>query len=434
MATATGKTFTALACVDRLIKEEKVGIIIVTPQNTLTQQWIKDNLKSFNLKGFEVFGTNKKVLDSLANAILDINSNEINYFIAGTTYDTFSKDKFIDVVKKSEVPLLLIADEVHSVASPERKKGLIPRYDYRLGLSATPTRYMDGEGTKIIYDFFYKSKFDAKKGDTYTFDIKRAINEVNPDTNETYLTPYEYYPFICELTSNEYIDYIDLSKKISRAYYIAKEKDDYDTYNRLLNIRKDIIKNAFNKISTSKNILMAIPKIQNSLFFLDTENQIQDLKNMINEQFPFVTYKTFTTKSFGGNKDSKYGMLKDFSKGEYDMLLSINCFTEGIDVPSVEVGIFLASSTNPKEFIQRRGRVLRRFPGKEKAIIYDIIVSPGIKKEKMNKEDLNIAKSLLIPELKRYKVFAEDSSNYTDNYKIVLRLLEKYGIDYKRDL
>jgi len=433
MATGTGKTITALACVDRLKKEEeKLGIIIVTPQNTITNQWVERNLKDFNFHGEEVYGCSKRNLDRLANKILDLNNDNISYFIIGTTYDTFCKDKFIEQINKCEAPLLLIADEVHSVATPERNKGLLNIYDYRLGLSATPKRYFDDEGTNLIYDYFYKSNYNEKEGDTYIFDIGRAIQEKNPDTGKTYLTSYDYHPYLCELTSNEFFEFEEYTKKIGREYHLAKKTGDYRRYNLLLNRRKDIIKNANNKIRVCKRILKDIQVIKNCLFFLDTEEQIRKLKDMIDKEFPYIIYKTFTTKSFQGKKDLKFKYLEEFSNGDYDVLLSIDCFSEGLDVPSIKIAIFIASSTNPKEFIQRRGRVLRNYPGKEKAVIYDIVVIPPIKTSNISREELKLAKSLLIPELKRYKVFTADSSNKIDNFEMVEDILNRYQIDFSK--
>lgn len=436
MATGTGKTYAALGCAKAVIEREPVGIIIVTPQNTLTEQWISRDLPDFGFSGECVFGCSKSSLDVLANKILDINSKFIDYFFIGTTYSTFCKDKFIDELKKCNVNLLLISDEVHSSAADEARNGLVDLYKYRLGLSATPRRYMDDDGTALIYDYFYKFLYDPKQGDTYVFDLKRALTEVNPDDLEgrPYLAPYEYFIFECPLTPQEFLKYEDWTKQIRRAYYIAKENGDFTKYKWLLNQRKDLMKNAHNKIDVCLKMISKFDPMDHALFFLDTNEQIKQLKIELTEKFPYFICKTFTTEVFSAGVDKRQ-LLSEFSEGTSNGLLSIGCFNEGIDVPSTRFALFIASSTNPKEFVQRRGRVLRWAPGKTKAIICDVLVTPGISDaSSLSQEEIDLCKSVLVPELQRYKIFSEDSLNMSESFKFITPLLNKYRINYEVDL
>ena len=196
MATGTGKTYTAIGCIQNIIQEEKIGIIITTPQDTLTNQWAQDNLKKFNLDCETLFGTQKSELDKIANNLMDIELGEKKYFIICTTFQTFCKETFINEINKSNIKLFLICDEAHGIGAPEYRKGLVDKYTYRLGLTATPNRYGDEDGTNYIYDYFYKGNYNEKDGHTYFFDLKRAIRE-------GFLTEYDYYPYFCTLTQDE---------------------------------------------------------------------------------------------------------------------------------------------------------------------------------------------------------------------------------------
>ena len=424
MATGTGKTYVGCACIDEVInKEKKVGVVIVAPQEPIVNQWIGHDLLDFQLFGETVFGTSKRQLDRLMNKILDVKNGRESYFIIGTSYDTFCKEEFTRIISSCDFPLLLIADEVHAVGTAIRENGLLSDYTYRLGLSATPRR-RDERGTEIIYDYFYRGKFDEKIGDTFIFSLSRAIRE-------KYLTEYSYYPYVCELTDVEYNKYSRLSKQLSQAYAIAKQTNDYAKYEHLTNIRKDIIKNAENKISVCERIIGDLKQLDHCLFFLDSERQIDRLCEILDKKFPNITYKIFTSRQLPTAKE-KMVVLMDFDTGRYPALLSIGCFNEGINVKSTRTAFFVASSTNPREFIQRRGRVLRISPGKVKATIFDIIVVPP--KGKIQKYGFDsIATSLVKPEIERFSTFYEDCDNQYEalNKSGIKDILSQSGLGVK---
>jgi superfamily II DNA or RNA helicase len=424
MATGTGKTYTALGCIQELIKnKEKLGIVIVTPQNSITSQWI-DSLKSFNLECSEISGCSFKELSIIANNIMDLKLDNKDYFIIGTTYDTYYQEKFINELNKFKGKLMIVADEVHNAGTDCYQKGLLEKYTYRLGLSATPERYFDKEGSKYIYNYFYKGNFDQKEGETYSLDISDAIKTINPSTGETFLVPYEYYFHICELTVDEFELFEVYSKKIARLSAILKDNKNNDKkgLSILMNQRKKILKAAQNKINICDEIMEKSENLKKTLFFLDTNEQINKLIVLVNKKYPFLIYRVFTSEAFEGNKKKKNLILEDFKKGNFDTLFSINCFTEGVDVPSVEKAILVASSTNPKEFVQRRGRVLRRYKGKKRAIINDILVFPP------KGRDPIISEKLVNSEVIRCKIFLKDALNSENITKLLNDKLSEYGI------
>ena len=86
-------------------------------------------------------------------------------------------------------------------------------------------------------------------------------------------------------------------------------------------------------------------------------------------------------------------------------MVSIRCLDEGVDIPAVDHALILASSQNPRQFIQRRGRVLRKAPWKHIAAIHDAIVVP------VSLEDEPEQTSLLKSEFVRAIEFSKSALN-----------------------
>jgi len=262
MATGTGKTFTALGCLKNILdKENKLITVISCPYDHLVKQW-NDEIEKFGIDYDVVIAdsSNPNWKNELANNIYDVENDVIDKLIILTTHNTFSNNDFITIIQKINIKLFLIADEVHGIGAEERKKGMIPSYYYRLGLSATPKRYFDILGTEKIFDYF--------GGTVFEFSLKEAITSINPDTGETYLTPYEYNPYFTELTDEEFIEYEKETKKIARFYYSSKNNEEKEKWLNLLCIkRQEIIKNAFNKYELFKKILKELGEVKFCLVY-----------------------------------------------------------------------------------------------------------------------------------------------------------------------
>ena len=286
---------------------------------------------------------------------------------------------------------------------------MIEDYNYRLGLSATPKRWFDEEGTQAIYDYF---------GDVvYDFDIKRALTDINPDTGKTYLTPYYYYPIIVDLTSEEYSEYRDLSTKIAQA--IARKKNNHEkiSLSALCNRRQRIINNAENKYCEFRKLLKEHENIDKLIVYC-SDKQIDKVQEILNEEDIIpqhrFTHKESSSKTMKELFSERESILHNFEKGNYKALVAIKCLDEGVDVPVAENAIILSSTSNPREHVQRRGRILRNAPGKDHATIYDFLVFP--------KEKTDIGSKIMKKEIKRYKEFAELAINSLD----CLEILDKY--------
>jgi superfamily II DNA or RNA helicase len=418
MATGTGKTFTALGCVKEINKEiGDLVVVISVPYTHLVKQWL-DNINDFDMD-FETLiadSSNYKWKSELMDKSYDIRNKVLNKLIILTTHTTFAMPDFIDRIKKIQYPILLICDEVHGIGSIERRKGLIGElYKYRLGLSATPSRWFDEEGTDTIMEFF--------KDTVYEFSLKKAINTINPDTGKTFLVKYDYIPLFVKLTESELQEYEEQTKKIARSFFVTKDKKEKDELFNLLCIkRQKIITNSREKYHVFKELIKKIIPVNDCLVYVSPE-QMDRVQSIISE-FDVRQHK-FTSEE-GIKPEDKYGglserdfLLKEFEKRNYSILVAMKCLDEGVDVKSARTAIILASTGNPKEYIQRRGRILRPYPNKDKAVIYDFIVVPPIKN--INIEELHaIEMKIFEKEMKRYKEFADSADNRVDCLKKVI--------------
>lgn len=425
MATGTGKTFTALGCLKKLMEDEKrLVTVIACPYSHLVKQW-EDNIKDFDISSDSIIAdsSNPNWKDELMDKVYDIKNEISDRLIILTTHVTLSINDFIKIIKNVNCNLFLIVDEVHGIGAPERKKALIENYHMRLGLSATPRRWLDEEGTEDIFKYF---------GDTiFEFSLKKAINTLNPDTGKTYLVSYEYKPYFIELTDEELQKYEEETEKIARSYFKTNNKKEKNKLFTLLCIkRQKIIENAVNKYTAFKKILDEISEIRDCLVYCSPQ-QIDTVQEILNErdviQCRFTNREGTTSREGYDGISERQFILKKFAEGTYKALVAMKCLDEGVDVPPVKIAIILASTGNPRQYIQRRGRVLRHFLGKEKAIIYDIIVVPSLTSS-INHQLLELERKILEKELKRYCEFADSALNTLECLNKIYNIEEKYHI------
>jgi superfamily II DNA or RNA helicase len=411
MATGTGKTYAALGCISKISEMNKYVITCIScPYQHLIQQWKKEIGKFGTLydKLIIADSSNPEWKNNLANALMDVSLGYISKLIIITTHDTLSSKNFIKIMGqyKSKSKLFIVADEVHGLGSQERRKGLIGDYEFRLGLSATPKRWFDLPGTKILYEYF---------GDTiYEFGLEKAINTINPDTGKTYLAPYRYNIKFASLSEEELEDYITKTAKIMRLWKRKNSEDDQNIYlEQLLFGRANIIKNAESKYEEFKKILKTLPSpIKYTLVYCSPQ-QIEIVMKLLKDQGIYAhrfTMEEGTTPSrnFRGLSEREY-LLEEFSKGKYQALVAMRCLDEGVDVPPARTAILLSSSGNPREYIQRIGRVIRRFQGKLEATIYDIVVIPNL--TALTPEIRDIEKKIIEKELTRYEEISKHAIN-----------------------
>lgn len=403
MATGTGKTRTAIGCLKYLLeKEEKIIIIISTPQSTLSLQWKKDieDLEVIIDKSIIADSTNKNWRSDLEEGILDLDLDLIENLAIFTTHVTSSKDYFIYILEKFKGKILFIGDEVHALGAEKLKNALDERYFYRIGLSATPSRWFDDIGSKYIENYF--------GNDSYIFDIERALLTTNPLTQRSYLVNYYYNLIFVNLTKDEQIEYDILTKKIIK-YGFSDESKCIENRNRLLIKRSKIIKNAYKKYEKFSELMKELKNEYNIIIFVSDQqiNEIILILNSLGVRFTKITQdiKTNRIKRLN-NRSMREEIIKDFKEKKYQVLIAIKCLDEGIDIPTADTAILLSNTTNPREYIQRIGRVIRDYPNKANARIYDFIVSAENKIEK---------DSILEKEKIRVMEISKHSLNYNEN-------------------
>ncbi len=416
MATGTGKTFTAIGCIDRLrTKHKKLFVVVAAPYTNLVDQW-EDELKKWRIPSIKLEEGWTKILRREISAINKTENNQLTVVIC--THAKFSTDNLIKNIEKCNAKTLLIVDEAHHVGAGntledveelilEKKdltqgarRGLSDKYDFRLALSATIVRYFDDEGTDYLRNYFSGTKTDNNGKPLSTvinFDLKRAINECSncKESRENcscgefkgYLCGYYYHPHFIELTATEFDEYKRLTYEAIR-YLKSKNPGTKSMGQNKIIQRSRVIRDAAQKIPTFIKIMKSFTKIKHLLVFY-SEKQYDEIDKILEKSSETLGYArpVFKKITHDSPKDKrkrkKY--LRDFAKEDYDMILANKVLDEGMDVPEAKSCIILASTGNPTQFVQRRGRVLRQFDDlyldgttKTHANIYDVLVRPNL--------------------------------------------------------
>lgn len=440
MATGTGKTITSLNCLLEIYKRwGYYKAMILVPTITLVDQW-EVECKKFNFDNItKVCSKTKNWKSSVANLrMLEMSgaNDKLSYIIIATYASFVRSNIFPELNKFPKQKLLLIADEAHNMGSGQMINRLneIP-YLRRIGLSATPERQYDESGNKILMNFFGCE-------DNYTFEYSMA-----EAIEKEALCRYYYYPHIVKLTELEMLEYVELSKKIVKMMSF-KDTDSQEMLKRLLLKRKRIIHKAENKKDVFRQIIQTQMEEKGNLKYtlvyvpegnkpddnqadvfdtMDTLPTDEDTAHLIDEYTSIVrdADSHIIVRQFTSDSKDREPMLKDFSNGSIDVLTSMKCLDEGVDVPRAELAIFCASTGNPRQFIQRRGRVLRTHKDKHTATIHDLIVVPD---NCFESECYDLERSLVKSELLRVRDFAVLSENLNDTDKELEDVLNHYNL------
>lgn len=420
MATGTGKTITALSTAVKVFETTRfLGLVIICPFVDLVEQWAKE-ARRFGLKPTLAYESRNRWEERLNQEIVSFNMGISKVFCAIMTNNTFLTSTMQETLLKIKRPSMLIADEMHHLGAKYTLEKLPANIKYRLGLSATPNRWYDEEGTIGLHQYF-------KPGVVFKFGLKNAIKE-------GFLTPYDYHPHIVCLTEEEHNAYYEVTRKISLAIYQSGlEKVDLndDKLRSLLIERARILGKAMNKLALLKELVK--PKIHttHNIFYcgdskIENERQIELVIKLLGRELGMNVHP-FTSQE---DKETRRKLLQMFSDGNIQGLVAIRCLDEGVDIPATQTAYILASSTNPKEFIQRRGRILRKYPGKDKGIIHDFIVVPRNPDEidLIDESVFNIERKLAKRELSRVIEFSKLAANGPQAMEQLLKLQQAYHL------
>lgn len=435
MATGTGKTYTALAAVSKLFadKQQNLAVIIICPYQHLVEQW-KEDIVAFGMKPIVCYSASsqRNCRERLKTAVTSFNLGVQDHFCMVSTNATFSIDYVQDLMAKLTGNVVLVVDEAHNFGAENLSQTLLPHIPYRLALSATIDRHGDPEGTQKLYDYF------GEKCIEYT--LKDAIDN-------DMLTPYYYHPIPVSLNEEELGNYLDLTNKIRKNVHADKDgKVKLSEYAKMLLIKRArIVAGATEKIGTLRRLMKNYKDDNQILVYcgattmhdvdyqegkppIDEARQIDIVAGMLGNDLGMRVTK-FTSEE---NADERERIKADFAEGTHlQALVAIRCLDEGVNIPSIRTAFIMASSTNPKEYVQRRGRVLRKFPGKRHAVIFDFITLPVPLDEVGNydSEVIESVKSLAKREIVRMKDFAAIAENPFDSDSLIAAIQRNYDIE-----
>ena len=438
MATGTGKTFTGLGAIAKLSKDldDDLAVVIVCPYQHLVDQWVEDIVR-FNMKPIIGYSSSpqKDWKKRLANAVRDQKLRpEKRFFCFVSTNATFGNEYVQEQLSKIKSPILLVVDEAHNIGARSYARWLDDRFTYRLGLSATLERHHDDEGTAFLYSFFGKKCIE--------YPLERAIAEDK-------LTPYKYYPVVVHLSGEELEGYEELSYEMSKC--LIKDKNGKYKLNKRGEIlaleRARLVAGAGEKLLALRQQITPYKNDNNILVYCgatkvtdeysekssaDEEDvrQIEAVINILGNELG-MSVARFTSLE---NIEVR-GMIKEqFQRGDrLQAIVAIKCLDEGVNIPGIRTAFILASTTNPKEYIQRRGRVLRKAPNKPFAELYDFVTLPrpldsvSSLTEDQAKRDLPLVKNEII----RMKEFGRLAMNPMDAQKLIWDIQDTYHITDK---
>jgi superfamily II DNA or RNA helicase len=408
------------------------------PTISLSTQWEKEITQKFNFQELTICSSlNNQWEDEIRGYGRNLRlGNDVNFCIL-TTYATFRGKRFQklfeEMFNSHMAKITMVADEAHTLGSKALLKVLPNLIEKRIGLSATPERQYDEEGEDELFRYFdsFAPNF------CFTYNMKEAIDN-------RVLCRYYYYPVLVDLTQEELVAYKEISNKLSKFLdpNTGKYKDD-PYVNNLLIRRKNIIHKAKNKAKCLINIIDDIGKEKFKYAFIyvpegfeqnfeeeDNPSSNDDDDRIIQEytDLLYQRYK-FKLRKFTGDTNDRDQILTQFSEGKLDALLAMKCLDEGVDVPQTQYAIFCSSTGNPRQYIQRRGRVLRYHKNKDFAYIYDMIVKPSLELTDTNLKQAKLERNIFAGELKRLINFAVLSENKDDCLNQMEELCYNLDID-----
>ena len=399
MATGSGKTITALAAASRLQHEvDSLLVIISAPYKPLVSQWVEE-VNEFGVTALPVEGSLSERAKNLDFAVRKLKLKVSRVEVMVVTEHFLTSDKFRHILDglPESLSTLLIADEAHNLGKTKFLENTPDRFDYRLGLSATPERQYDSEGTAALFAYFGETVFE--------FSLREAIGVC--------LVPYNYYIHQVDLTNDEFNEWKSLTEKLIRKGF----KGDADVSDlgsipedveKLLFARRRVIESAENKVEVLHRQLKSRPRddIKHVLIYATDKNplQLKSVNKMLQNDLNLTIHQLTSEETVSHSRSTN--ILELFANGDYNALTCKRVLDEGVDVPQASEAYILASNTVRRQWIQRRGRILRKCDAMNKQIahLHDFIVVPPNPSE-------GSSRAILKAELERAREFAELSAN-----------------------
>ena len=399
MATGSGKTITALAAASRLQEEvDSLLVIISAPYKPLVSQWVEE-VNKFGVMPLPVGGSAVNRAKHLDLAVRGLQSKVSKVEVMVVTENFLTSENFRQILDKlpKSISALIISDEAHNLGKKSFLENTPDRFDYRLGLSATPERQYDPEGTAALFKFFGHPVFE--------FGLKDAIGVC--------LVPYNYYIHQVDLTNEEFEEWKSLTERLRRKGFRgdadASESSGLpEEIERLLFARRKVIESAENKLEMLRHLLKNRFRddVKHVLVYATDKNplQLNCVNEILQDDLNFTIHQLTSAET--RNRALSASILERFAEGDYNALTCKRVLDEGVDIPQVSEAYILASNTVRRQWIQRRGRVLRKCDAinKQLAHLHDFIVVPPDPSD-------SGSRAILKGELERAREFAELSAN-----------------------
>jgi hypothetical protein len=249
------------------------------------------------------------------------------------------------------------------------------------------------------------------------------------------LCGYRYLPRLVELADDENELYADLTAQIGRRLAAGESMDDDpdSPIGFLLRRRAGVLGHAEGKLAQLRGDMTARRDAWYQLVYcaegskpaLSGEStgpsQVSQVVDLVGNDLHLAvhSYVAETTRA------ERQVLLQRFGVGnDLRVLVAMRCLDEGVDIPDARIAYLLASSSNPRQFIQRRGRILRPAPGKDTAEIIDYLAVP----QAATPLNFDIERGLLTRELERAGEFGRLAENYEDTLALLRPLKEKYQL------
>ena len=390
MATGTGKTWTAIYSAKKLLEEKPVTVVICADAKTIL-----------------VSSENPNWQQQINQAIIRKRYTPSTQIIIITTIASFNMQRFTDTIGKDISEKLLIVDEAHRFTN--RPESLLETYKYLLGLSATPFSGSSAEKGRVLMSFF--------GGQVFSLPIEEALER-------GYLVPYYYQPVFVHATEDEEQRFQSFTHRILSCFNKAGQCINPDLLVKSLRNRLRVISMAEEKQSRIDEMINRIENPDHfvvycgdgRLFDNDSGEEIRHIQSIKKVLFLHdIKASQFTATE---SMDERMVLVDAFNKGEIAALAAIRCLDEGINIPSIKSALILSSNDDYREFVQRRGRILRTYKGKSSATIYDVIVLPS-------QETPGMAKI----ELRRFHEYARLALNWNELEPQLDDLLGSYSLN-----
>jgi superfamily II DNA or RNA helicase len=424
MATGTGKTKTAMFAACQLARaltarEQPLVLLVIVPFQHLVDQWIPE-VESFGVRPVAVYESSQRWLPVVEDQLAEARLGQRPVVAMVATNASFAGDRFQSVLSRITQPLLVIADEAHNLGSSAYRSRLPQNATYRLALSATPERWFDDAGTDALTGYFGPVVFELGLGQAIEMGA---------------LCRYRYLPRLVELIDAENELYIDLTAQIAKRLASGESLDDDpdSPIGFLLRRRAAVLGHAEGKLAQLRGDMQARCDDWYQLVYCAEgskpaesgdhpwPSQISQVIDLIGNDLHLAvhSYVAETTRA------ERQVLLGRFGAGDdLRVLVAMRCLDEGVDIPEARVAYLLASSSNPRQFIQRRGRILRPAPGKDMAEIIDYLAVP----QAGTPLNFDVDRSLLTRELERAGEFGKLAENYEDTLALLRPLKEKYQL------